>query len=99
MGGAPPPQGSELVGDVGDVTPHGSAGAAPQGPEAAGAGIEGGGEGPAELKGAAAPAAPQGSLALSSIREPCAENILSINAPKAVFRKKSKDTFTPRCRG
>lgn len=76
VGGAPPPHGSELVGDVGDATPHGSAGAAPHGPEAAGAGTVGGGEGPADptvAVAAAAPAAgaPQGSTALSSIRALC----------------------------
>ena len=67
MGGAPPPQGSELVGDVGDATPHGSEGAVPHGPEAAGAATVGGGEGPAELTVAAA-GAPHGSTAFSSIR-------------------------------
>lgn len=76
VGGAPPPQGSELVGDVGDATPHGSVGAAPHGPEAAAAGAEtvGGGEGPAEptvAAAAAAAGAPQGSTALSSIRALC----------------------------
>lgn len=73
VGGAPPPQGSELVGDVGDATPHGSVGAVPHGPEAAGAETVGGGEGPAEPTVAvgAAAGAPQGSTALNSIREPC----------------------------
>lgn len=78
VGGAPPPQGSELVGEVGDATPQGSVGgaaaAAPQGPEAAGTETVGGGEGPAEptvAVGAAAAGAPQGSTALSSIRELC----------------------------
>lgn len=70
VGGAPPPQGSVLVGDVGDATPHGSEEVVPQGPEP-GAGTVGGGEGPAE-SGAAVPAgAPQGSTALSSIRAFC----------------------------
>ena len=72
-GGGPSPHGSELVGDVGDATPHGSAAAAPHAPEAARAGTVGGGEGPAEptvATAAAAPAAPQGSTAPSSIRAP-----------------------------
>lgn len=73
MGGAPPPQGSAIVGDVGDATPHGSVEAVPHAPEAAGAGTVGGGEGPAEPTVAAAAAAgpPQGSTALSSISAPC----------------------------
>lgn len=71
MGGAPPPQGSELVGDVGDATPHGSVEAVPHGPEAAGAGTVGGGEGPAEPTVAAAAGPPQGSTALNSIRAAC----------------------------
>lgn len=82
VGGAPPPHGSELVGDVGDANPHGSEGAAPQGPEAAGAGPVGGGEGPAEPTGAAAAAAaagtPQGSAALSSIRAPSSGFVFSL---------------------
>lgn len=70
-GGAPPPQGSELVGDVGEATPQGSVEAVPHGPEAAGAGTVGGGEGPAEPTVAAAAGPPQGSTALSSIRALC----------------------------
>lgn len=69
-GGAPPPQGSELVGDVGDATPHGSVVAVPHGPEAAEAETVGRGEGPAELTTGAA-GVPQGSTALSSIRALC----------------------------
>lgn len=69
VGGAPPPQGSELVGDVGDATPHGSVGAVPHGPEDEGPETVSGGEGPAELTVAAA-GAPQGSTALSSIKAP-----------------------------
>lgn len=78
VGGAPPPHGSELVGDVGDATPHGSGGAAPHGPEAAGAGTVGGGEGPAEptVATVAAGVAPQGSTALSSIRALCTREML-----------------------
>ena len=76
VGGAPPPHGSELVGDVGDDTPHGSVGAVPHGPEAAGTETVGGGEGPAEPAVGAA-GAPQGSTAFSSIRAPCTkENIM-----------------------
>lgn len=67
MGWGPPPQGSELVGDVGDVTPHGSVGAGAHGLEAAEPGTVGGGDGPAEATVAVA-GAPQGSTALSSIR-------------------------------
>lgn len=80
VGGAPPPHGSELVGDVGDATPHGSGGAAPHGPEAAGAGTVGGGEGPAEptVATVAAGVAPQGSTALSSIRALCTREMLWI---------------------
>lgn len=70
VGGAPPLQGSEVVGDVGDATPHGSVGAGPHGPDAAGAGTVGGGDGPAEPTVAAA-GAPQGSTAPSSIRALC----------------------------
>lgn len=65
-GGASPPQGSELVGDVGDATPHGSVEVAAHGPEA-GTETVGGGEGPAEPA-VAALGAPQGSTAPSSIR-------------------------------
>lgn len=76
VGGAPPPQGSELVGDVGEATPHGSVAAAavavlPHGPEAAGGGTVGGGEGPADPTVEVAAGAPQGSTALSSIRALC----------------------------
>lgn len=71
VGGAPPPQGSEVVGDVGDATPHGSVGAGPHGPDATGAGTVGG-DGPAEPTVAAA-GAPQGSTPLSSIRALCKE--------------------------
>lgn len=70
-GGAPPPQGSELVGDVGDTTPHGSVGAVPHGPDTAGAETVGGGDGPAEPTVAATAGAPHGSTALSSIKAPC----------------------------
>lgn len=70
VGGAPPPQGSEFVGEVGDATPHGSVEAAPQGPEAAGPGTVGGDEGPAEPTVVAAEA-PQGSTVPSSIKAPC----------------------------
>jgi len=88
-GGAPPPQGSEFVGDVGDAIPHGSVGSVPHGPDAARERALGGGEGPAEQT-AAAPAAavaPQGSAAPSSIRGPCARKyILLIIVDTAVFR-------------
>lgn len=67
MGAAPPPQGSELVGEVGEATPHGSVEAVPHGPEAEGPESVRGGEGRAELTVALA-GAPQGSTALSSIR-------------------------------
>lgn len=79
-GGAPPPQGSVFVGEVGDATPHGSAAgagataaAAPHGPDTSGmaVGTVGGGEGPAEPALAATAGAPQGSAALSSIRALC----------------------------
>lgn len=70
-GGAPPPQGSELVGDVGDATPHGSVGAVPQGPDTAGAETVGGGEGPAEPTVGATAGPPHGSTAFSSIRALC----------------------------
>lgn len=70
-GGAPPPQGSELVGDVGDATPHGSVGAVPHGPDTAGAETVGEGEGPAELTVAATAGVPHGSTALSSIKALC----------------------------
>lgn len=73
VGGAPPPQGSELVGDVGDATPQGSVGAVPHGPEDERPETVSGGEGPAELTVVAAEA-PQGSTALSSIRAPCTRN-------------------------
>lgn len=79
VGGAPPPQGSELVGDVGDATPHGSAGAAPHGSEDAGPGTVSGGEGPAELTVTVA-GAPQGSAALSSIRALCIRNIMNYSS-------------------
>ena len=70
MGGAPPPQGSAQGGEEGEAAPQGSGG--PQGPEAEGAATVGGGEGPAEPTGAAAaPGAPQGSTALSSISALC----------------------------
>lgn len=72
VGGAPPPQGSAVEGDVGDATPHGSVGPGPHGPDAAGAGTVGGGDGPAEPTVAAA-GAPQGSTALSSISAPYKE--------------------------
>lgn len=81
-GAAPPPHGSELVGEVGDATPHGSAAGAgpgatppavPHGPDTScrAAGTVGGGEGPAEPPLAATVGPPQGSAALSSIRAPC----------------------------
>lgn len=73
-GGAPPPQGSVLLGDVGDATPHGSVEAVPQGPDPPGADTMGGGEGPAEPTVAAEAGAPQGSTALSSIKVPCQNN-------------------------
>lgn len=89
-GGAPPPQGSELVGDVGDATPHGSAGAGPHGPEVVGAGSVLGGDGPAELLAVAAAGAPQGSAALSSIRAPCAgEQIMDLTS-SSVFEESRK---------
>lgn len=75
-GGAPPPHGSELVGDAGDATPHGSAGAAPHGPDAAGAATVGGGEGPADPAPAATAGVPHGSTALSSIRALCGRKFI-----------------------
>lgn len=65
--GAPPPQGSELVGEVGDATPHGSAAGVPHGLDAVGGQTVGGGDGPADPTVAAAGGAPQGSTAPSSI--------------------------------
>lgn len=74
-GGAPPPQGSVLVGDVGDATPHGSVEAVPHGTDSPGADTMGGGEGPPDPMAVAAVAgAPHGSTALSSIRAPCRNN-------------------------
>ncbi|TNN81100.1 hypothetical protein EYF80_008756 [Liparis tanakae] len=69
-GGAPPPQGSEFVGDVGDAIPQGSVGSAPHGPDAARERALGGGDGPAEQAAPAPAVAPQGSAAPSSIRAP-----------------------------
>lgn len=104
VGGAPPPQGSELVGDVGDAMPHGSVGAAPHGPDGAGAATAGGGEGPAEptvavaAAAAAAAGAPQGSTALSSMRELCMrEYTVDQYSCRCIFLKKSKGTFAPAC--
>lgn len=73
-GGAPPPQGSVLVGDVGDATPHGSVEAVPHGTDSPGADTMGGGEGPADPMLAAVAGAPHGSTALSSIKAPCQNN-------------------------
>lgn len=70
-GGAPPPHGSVLVGDVGDATPHGSVAAVPHGTDKPGADTMGGGEGPADPIVAAVAGAPHGSTALSSIKAPC----------------------------
>lgn len=74
-GGAPPPHGSEPVGEVGDATPHGSVRAVPHGPDTVGAETVFGGEGPAEPTVADAAGVPHGSTALSSIRALCTKHI------------------------
>lgn len=79
-GGAPPPQGSVLVGDVGDATPHGSVEAAPHGTDIPGADTMGGGEGPADPMVAAVAGAPHGSTALSSIKAPCGNRSRCLHA-------------------
>lgn len=91
-GGAPPPQGSVLVGDVGDATPHGSVEAVPHGTDSPGADTMGGGEGPADpmVAAVAVAGAPHGSTALSSIRAPCRKQQRSVLTAHTHTRSKAE---------